>query len=87
MGDYVVQALGPRATSTAGRTRVDAAFLYPGQVLPPTSPETCVAAHARQHEEEDEWDALLSWFGLSGGDDERDALPRSNARGFPIRTR
>ena len=78
MGDYVVQALRPASDIDGGQNPAfDAAFLYPGQVLPPHLTRNMQQhAHARQHEEEDEWDALLSWFGLGGGgDDERDALP------------
>ena len=86
MGDYVVQALRPASDIDGGQNPAfDAAFLYPGQVLPPHLTRNMQQhAHARQHEEEDEWDALLSWFGLGGGgDDERDALPAPKRAGFP----
>ena len=91
MGDYVVQALRPAGDIDGGQNPAfDAAFLYPGQVLPPhLTRRQHHAAHAgrnRLHdEEEDEWDALLAWFGL-GGDDgiaERDALPAPKRAGFP----
>ena len=86
MGDYVVQALRPASDIDGGQNPAfDAAFLYPGQVLPPHLTRNMQQhAHARQHEEEDEWDALLNWFGLGGGgDDERDALPAPKRAGFP----
>ena len=91
MGDYVVQALRPAGDIDGGQNPAfDAAFLYPGQVLPPHLTRRRHAQPQRYsyEEEEDEWDALLSWFGLGESHDggvatERDALPAPKRAGFP----
>ena len=75
---------GPR-TSTAGRTPVRRRIPLPRPGPPPHLTRNNKQQRApRQHEEEDEWDALLSWFGWAAAATTRGTLcPRPNARGFP----
>ena len=93
MGDYVVQALRPAGDIDGGHNPAfDAAFLYPGQVLPPhltRQRRQQGGTHHHQHynnaaqEEEDEWDALLGWFGLGDSSEKKCDLPQPQRAGYP----
>ena len=93
MGDYVVQALRPAGDIDGGQNPTfDAAFLYPGQVLPPhltRQRRQQGGTHHHQHyndaaqEEEDEWDALLGWFGLGDSSEKKCDLPQPQRAGYP----
>ena len=93
MGDYVVQALRPAGDIDGGQNPAfDAAFLYPGQVLPPhltRQRRQQGMPHHHQHyndaaqEEEDEWDALLGWFGLGDSSEKKCDLPQPQRAGYP----
>ena len=93
MGDYVVQALRPAGDIDGGQNPAfDAAFLYPGQVLPPHLTRQRRQQGGTQHhqhyndaaqEEEDEWDALLGWFGLGDSSDKKCDLPQPQRAGYP----
>ena len=93
MGDYVVQALRPAGDIDGGQNPAfDAAFLYPGQVLPPhltRQRRQQGGTHHHQHynnaaqEEEDEWDALLGWFGLGDSAEKKCDLPQPQRAGYP----
>jgi hypothetical protein len=93
MGDYVVQALRPAGDIDGGQNPAfDAAFLYPGQVLPPhltRQRRQQGGTHHHQHyddaaqEEEDEWDALLGWFGLGDSSEKKCDLPQPQRAGYP----
>lgn len=93
MGDYVVQALRPAGDIDGGQNPAfDAAFLYPGQVLPPhltrQRRQQGMPHHHQHHndaaqEEEDEWDALLGWFGLGDSSEKKCDLPQPQRAGYP----
>ena len=89
MGDYVVQALRPAGDIDGGQNPAfDAAFLYPGQVLPPhlTRRQHATRTRTRNYTTRRRTSGTPGWRGSSraaAATTRGDALPAPKRAGFP----